>query len=172
VTGCDRDGCGGRRVRAARIEQHGYPHRPEEALPHRSEDLLAAVHAAAPDENRGALQRIPAARENRAVDEVAHSARLHAAVGEHVLRASVHRHDPVEDAGVRVAVELDQDLRLLAHEDLAGVGPVGDEARPHLAAAEGYAPMNGCFALSFPAIIVSALGSPFIARAIDSLVAS
>ena len=45
-------------------------------------------------------------------------------------------------------------------------------ATPTGAGRPAYRPANGCLALSFPASMVSALGSPFMARAIDSLVAS
>ena len=50
-----------------------------------------------------------AAREDGAVDEVAHLLRLDAAVAEHLVGAGVDGDDAVEDAGVRIAVELDED---------------------------------------------------------------
>ena len=58
------------------------------------------------------VQVLRPAREDGAVDHVADLLRLDAAVAEHLVGTGIDGHDAVEDAGVRVAVELDEDFAL------------------------------------------------------------
>ena len=72
---------------------------------------LAGRHVRAADEDgrRGEVGRAP--REQGPVNEVANVLRRHATVAEQVLDTGVDGHDGVEDAGLWIGVELDQDLR-------------------------------------------------------------
>ena len=51
------------------------------------------------------------AREECPVNQVADVLRRHAAVAEQMLDTRIDGHNAVEDAGLRIGVELDQDLR-------------------------------------------------------------
>ena len=55
-------------------------------------------------------QVVDAAREHGAVDQVAHLRDLHVAVAKQLVDAGIDRHHGVEHAGLRVAIELHQDL--------------------------------------------------------------
>src|SRR5207248_1475487 len=85
---------------------------------------LARRHVAAADEQRRALQVRGAAREDGAVNQVAHLLRLDGAVAEEHVGAGVDGDDPVEGARLRVAVELDEDFALV-HRPLRGGEVVG-----------------------------------------------
>ena len=101
-------GGGGRRVRAVRIEHHRHAHRPEKALARFGEQLLAGRDVAAADEHGRVLQIGRAAREHRAVHEVAHGVGRHAAVPEQLIDARIDRDDAVEHARLRVGVEAER----------------------------------------------------------------
>ena len=63
------------------------------------------------------------AREQGSVDQVANGRRRHSAVAEKVIDARIDRNHGVEDAGLRVDVELNQDLRLLGgHRSVRSAG--------------------------------------------------
>ncbi len=51
------------------------------------------------------------------MDEPLHLLQLHAAVAEHLVRPRIHRHHAVEDAGLRIAVELNKNFALF-HDNL------------------------------------------------------
>ena len=71
-----------------------------------------------------------------------------------MLRTCICGDDPIENTRVSITIELDENLFF-----------GGYFARP-------YIPAKGCLALSLPASMVSALGSPFMALAMACFVAS
>ena len=107
------------------------------------------------------------AREKGPVDQVANDFRRHAAVAEKMVDARVDGHDAVEDAGLRVGVELDQDRRL------RGTGHSSETSRPRkIPSALEHHLANGCLTVSFLAVISAIGGWFFMARSMESLVAS
>src|SRR5262245_27256669 len=80
------------------------------------EQPLAGCYVTATDEQSSTLEIIRHAREDRAVHQIAHLFRLHAAVAEHLVRPGVDRHDPIKNARLWIAVELDEDLALVHAE--------------------------------------------------------
>ena len=69
-----------------------------------------AATSAAADEHGRVLQVGRAAREHRAVDEVAHGVGRHAAVPQQLVDARIDRHDRVEHARLRIGVEAEEDF--------------------------------------------------------------
>ena len=69
-----------------------------------------ALTSLPPTKSAVLFRSIGAAREDRAVDQALHLLRLDAAVAEDFVGPGIDGDDAVEDAGVRVAVELDEDL--------------------------------------------------------------
>ena len=102
------DGGDGRRVRPVRVEHDRHAHRAEERLAHGGEQPLAGGHVGAADEDRGVVQVLRTAREDRAVHEIADRVFGHAAVAHDLVGAAVVGDDAVEDAGVRRGVELQE----------------------------------------------------------------
>jgi hypothetical protein len=112
---------GGRRgVRAVGVEhaRHLQAVLRDHRLANLGEHLFAGSHVRAAHEDRGAVQVLRPAGEDAALDEVADLLRRDAAVGEDVFGPRVHGHDAVEDARLRVGVELEEDGRLVAHDGL------------------------------------------------------
>src|SRR5260370_1304493 len=70
----------------------------------------AGGHVTAADEKRRAGQILRPTREDGPVYHVAHLLRPDVAVAEHFVGAGVDGDDAVEDAGLRVGIELDQDF--------------------------------------------------------------
>jgi hypothetical protein len=60
------------------------------------------------------LQILGRSREERSINQIAHLLRLDAAVPQQMFDAGIHCHDRVEDARLRIGVELEQDS-LRAH---------------------------------------------------------
>ena len=94
------DGGGGGGVGPVGVEQHRHAQAElrQHVLARLGQQLFAGRHVAAADEDRGALQVLRAAREDRPMDQVAHLLRLDAAVAEHLVGPGVDGHDAVEDA--------------------------------------------------------------------------
>ena len=89
------------------------------------------------------------------MDQVAHRRGGHSPVPEQVVDAGIDRNHAVKDAGLRVDVELNQDLRPgLGHRSV----PIAQ-------------PAKGCLTVSFWAVTSLGVGRFFIARSIASLVA-
>src|SRR4030095_6609731 len=99
--------------------------------------------------------------EDRAVNEIAHRVFSDAAIRHHVVGTAIARDDAVEDAGMRRAIELNEEL---LHTTQGGAFPT----RPYR---ELYLGLYGCFALFEPETTSSTVGFLPSARAIDSLVA-
>ena len=74
---------------------------------------FAGRHVAPADEDGRMLQVVRPAREDSPVYQVAHLLRPDAAVAEHLVRARVDGDDAIEHAGLRIGVELDQNLALV-----------------------------------------------------------
>src|SRR5262245_25512517 len=110
---------------------------------------LACRHIAATNEDGRALQILRPARENRAVHQVAKLLRPDSSIAEDFIRPGVNCHHSVKNAGLRIGIQLNEDL-FLVH----------------------YFSKIGCLTVSFLARISSIFGSPFIARWMASLVAS
>ena len=66
-----RDRGGRRRVRSVRVEHHRHAQRAEERLPHGRQQLLTHGHVGPADEDRRVAEILGAAREHRAVHEIA-----------------------------------------------------------------------------------------------------
>ena len=99
---------GGRRggVRAVAVEHHRDAEFAEKFVLHRREQRLALGHVAAADEDRRVFLVLRAAREDRALDQAADVARVHAAVGGDVIGAAVVADDVVENRGQGIRIEL------------------------------------------------------------------
>ena len=126
------------------------------------------------------------AREDAPVDQRHHVLGRDAAVAEQLLDAGIDGDDAVEDARLRVGVELDEDRGFVGHGDReqeCGDADARDaerrtacylriSAHSRHSASWRYFGQNGCLAVSFLAMISSIFGSPFMARLMASLVAS
>ena len=77
------------------------------------QELLAQRNVAAANEQGRAFQVLRPAREDGSMYQIAHLLGLDAGVAEEVLGAGIDGHNPVEDAGLRIAVELDEDFSLI-----------------------------------------------------------
>ena len=100
----------GRRVRAVRVEHDRHAHGTEERFLHFGEHALTHGHVGAADEDRRVVQILRPAREDRAVDEIAHRVFSDAAIRHHVVGTAIARDDAIEDAGMRRAIELNEEL--------------------------------------------------------------
>ena len=106
----DKHGGGRGGVRAVRVEHHRDAHRAEKALARFGEQLLAGGDIGAADEDGRVFQIGRAAREHRAVHEVADGVGLYVAVAQQLVRAGIDRDHGVEDAGLRIGVETEKDF--------------------------------------------------------------
>ena len=168
----------GRGVRSVRVEHHRDAHRTEERLAHGREQPLAGGHVGAADEDRGVVQILRAAREDRAVHEVADRVLGDAAVAHDFVGAAVVGDDAVEDAGMRRGVELEEEFahgRIDAEGRGAGLGRRDPCIRSWTSEVErlrAYFGLKGCLAVFEPAMTSLHASACWPARAaIDSLVA-
>ena len=105
-----RDRGHSRRVRSVRIEHDRNPHWTEERLAYCREQPLSGRHIRSADEDCGVVKVFRTAREDRAVHEIADGLLGDAAVAQDFVGAGVERDNAIEDAGVRRAVELQEDF--------------------------------------------------------------
>ncbi len=77
------------------------------------QELLPRAHVVAADKDGRSLEILGAARKNGAMDQVAHLLRPDTAVTENFVGTGVKRDDSIEDARLRIAIELNQDFSLV-----------------------------------------------------------
>jgi hypothetical protein len=180
------DGRRGGGVSAVGVEQHGDAQAigGDHGLDRLGEEAFAGRDIAAADEQGGAFEVARMAREDGTVDQPGDLLGLDAAIAEQLVGAGVNGDHAIKDAGVRIAVELDEDSALF-HDwgvpQRCSMGRMGQMGRisqhPSHLSHPSHQPIrhfgeNGCFTLSFWDRISSMRGSPFMARAMASLVAS
>ena len=114
------------------------------------------------------------------MDKLAHVARRHTPVAKHVIDARIDRHDRVKDAGLKIRIELNQISSVSrcswfairwqnsGRSDQSESRPARRNDEPPT----GTQPANGCLTVSFCELISLGVGKFFIARTIESLVAS
>ena len=169
---------GGRGVRAVGIEQDGDGNGPKNVDLDGLEDLFAARDVRAADEDRRVLQVGRTSREEAAVDQLADVLGRDAAVSEQVVDPGIDGDDGVEDAGLRVGVELEEDRGLhracgsLRDADEGGRRAAIGIARRSEAALPGSARRTGAWPYPSGRGLPAAVGWPFMARSMESLVAS
>src|SRR5205814_2011047 len=100
-------------------------------------------------------------------------------IAEDFVRAAIAGDDAIEDARLRIGVELNEDFAFLGHD----APPACSDTSPTRKRGSSFPRLrvglvwnekgltdsqaNGCLAVSFLAVISSIFGSPFIARWID-----
>ena len=110
--GYNRDGGGGRRIRAVRVEENGDAKWTEKGLRHRVEQSLGLDDVRAADKDGGRTKIGRPSREDRPVDEIAGDRGGDAGVAKEMIDVGVDGDDTVEDAGLSIDIELDQNLFL------------------------------------------------------------
>ena len=105
-----QDGGSGGGVGTVGIEQQGNAHWAEKGFFGGGEQFFARRDIGAADENRRLRQVLRGTGEDRAMDQVADVAGLDVGVLQQAIDARIGGDNRIENAGVRIGVELDEDF--------------------------------------------------------------